>query len=128
MGLPWYLKPDWLLHAEMLDKQEELTLSANSSYATDQKQDQQIEALKQRISELEGQLLALERLLAERGIIPPVPEAEKAAAQEPLPVGEPAVFPARTKDTITCPRCGRRQRGDRNLCYACQTPFRYENE
>lgn len=128
MGLPWYLKPDWLLHAEMLDAQDALTRSVSSSYAADQKQDRQIEALKQRVSELEGQLLALERLLAERGIIPPLPEAEEASAQEPSPAGEPAVFPARTEEVVACPRCGRRQRGDRDLCYACQTPFRYENE
>lgn len=128
MGLPWYLKPDWLLHAEMLDAQDSLAQSVSSSYAADQKQDRKIEALEQRVSELEGQLLALERLLAERGIIPPVPEAEKAAAREPGPAGEPAVFPARTKEVVACPRCGKRQRGDRDLCYACQTPFRYENE
>lgn len=127
MGLPWYLKPDWLLHAEMLDAQDSLSQSVSSSYAADQKQDRKIEALEQRVSELEGQLLALERLLAERGIIPPVPEAE-AAAREPGPAGEPAVFPARTKEVVACPRCGKRQRGDRDLCYACQTPFRYENE
>ena len=128
MGLPWYLKPDWLLHAEMLDAQDSLAQSVSSSYAADQKQDRKIEALEQRVSDLEGQLLALERLLAERGIIPPVPEAEKAAARESGPAGEPAVFPARTKEVVACPRCGKRQRGDRDLCYACQTPFRYENE
>ena len=36
VGFPWYLKPDLFLHAEMLDKQEELESAANSSYATDQ--------------------------------------------------------------------------------------------
>jgi len=127
MGLPWFLKPDLLLHAEMLDAQEELSRSASSSYATDQKQDREIEKLQKRVTELEGQLLALERLLAERGIIPPIPEAEEAAPTPP-PAEGPVVFPARTEQTIACPRCGRRQRGNRNFCYACETPFRYENE
>lgn len=130
MGFPWYLKPDWLLHAEMLDAQEALAQSVNSSYATDQKQDRQIEALKKRVAELEQQLLALEMLLAEKGILPPLPEVPtpEAAASEIPPVGVPVTFPARTDAPITCPRCGKRQLGNRDLCYSCQTPFQYENE
>jgi len=27
-----------------------------------------------------------------------------------------------------CPRCGRRQKGNRHSCYACGLPFRYEQE
>ena len=123
MGFPWYLKPDLFLHAELLDKQEALESAANSSYATDQRQDKEIQSLKKRVTELEGQLLALEKLLSEHGILPPMP-AEPAAP----PTDTPARFPARTLETVACPRCTRRQRGDRNFCYACGLPFLYENE
>ena len=62
----------------------------------------------------------LEALLAAHGITPPpVPEEEPPQA---------AVFPARTRETITCPRCGARQRGDRDSCYVCSLPFQYESE
>lgn len=126
MGIPWFLKPDLLLHAEMLDAQKSLARSASSSHATDQKQDREIEALNKRVSELETQLLALETLLWEKGLLPSPPQEE--ASPTPPPAEGPAVFPARTEQTIACPRCGRRQRGNRNFCYACETPFRYENE
>ena len=111
MGFPWYLKPDLLLHAEMLDKQEALESAANSSYATDQRQDKEIQSLKKRVTELENQLLALEKVLSEHGILPPMP-----AEPEAPPPDTPARFPARTLETVACPRCGRRQRGDRSLC------------
>ena len=123
MGFPWYLKPDLFLHAEMLDKQEELESAANSFYATDQRQDKEIQSLKKRITELENQLLALEKILSQHGILPPMP-----AEPEAPPPDTPARFPARTLETVACPRCGRRQRGDRSLCYACGLPFLYENE
>lgn len=126
MGLPWFLKPDLLLHAEMLDAQEALTQSANSSHATDRKQDREIEALKKRVSELENQLLALEMVLSEKGILPPPPQEEAVPAQ--LPEEGPVLFPARTEQSIACPRCGKCQLGNRDFCYACETPFRYENE
>lgn len=123
MGFPWYLKPDLFLHAEMLDKQEALESAANSSYATDQRQDKEIQSLKKRVTELENQLLALEKILSQHGILPPMPEEP-----EPPPPDTPARFPARTLETVACPRCGRRQRGDRNFCYACGLPFQYETE
>lgn len=128
MGFPWYLKPDILLHAELLDAQDALTRSANSSYATDQKQDKQIEALQKRVTELEAQLLALEKILSEQGILPPLPEEPAASIPERPPVGTPAVFPTRVETSIACPRCGRCQKGNRDFCYACQTPFQYEDE
>lgn len=42
MSFPWYLKPELLLHAEILDKQEELDQAASASYSRDQEQDKQI--------------------------------------------------------------------------------------
>ena len=38
------------------------------------------------------------------------------------------VYAARTEETISCPRCGRKQKGNRSACYSCGTPFLYENE
>lgn len=126
MSFPWYLKPDLLLHADMLDKQEELEIAASSFKAADQRQDQEIQLLKKRVTELEDQLLAVEKLLAEHDILPPPPPPEEEAPARPQDA--PAVFPARTLETVACPRCGRRQRGDRNFCYACGLSFEYENE
>ncbi len=53
MGLPWYLKPDLFLHADMLDQLDELNSSASSSHADVLRQDKEIERLKTRITELE---------------------------------------------------------------------------
>ena len=33
MGLPWYLRPNLFLHADMLDQLDELNSSASSSLA-----------------------------------------------------------------------------------------------
>ena len=33
-----------------------------------------------------------------------------------------------SKERITCPHRGKCQRGDRNACCSCKTPFQYENE
>ena len=74
MGLPWYLKPDLFLHADMLDQLDELNSSASSSHADVLRQDKEIERLKTRITELEDQLLALEKILSQHGILPPMPE------------------------------------------------------
>lgn len=71
-------------------------------------------------------MLALEKILSECGILPPPPPPQEAPPARPQDA--PAVFPARTKEVITCPRCGRRQRGNRDSCYACGLPFQYENE
>ena len=125
MEFPWYLKPDLLLHMDMMDKLETLDLSSSSSRADDQRQDQEIERLKTRVTELENQLLALEKVLSEQGLLPPAPEEPEAP--EPPP-DTPAAFPARTEEVIACPRCGRRQKGNRDSCYACGLPFQYENE
>ena len=126
MGLPWYLNPlwEWDLH----DRLDMLEGSSGSSRADDQRQDKEIERLKTRVTELENQLLALEKILADQGLLPPVPAPPEMENAPKRPPDAPAVFPARTEEVVACPRCGRRQRGDRSACYACGLPFQYENE
>ena len=83
------------------------------------RRDQEIDALRRRIAQLE------------QAQEPPEAEPAPSASQPPPvppPPGEPARFPARTEEVVACPRCGRRQRGDRNSCYACGLPFLYESE
>ena len=126
MGLPWYLKPDLFLHADMLDQLDELNSSASSSHADVLRQDKEIERLKTRVTELENQLLALEKILADQGLLPPAPEPSEATDTPKRPPGAPAVFPVRTEEIIACPRCGRRQKGNRDSCYACGLSFQYE--
>ena len=125
MGLPWYLNPlwEWDLH----DRLDMLEGSSSSSRADDQRQDKEIERLKTRITELEDQLLALEKILSQHGILPPMPEEPEDPEASNLPPDAPAIFPARTEEVIACPRCGRRQKGNRNACYACGLSFQYEN-
>ena len=123
MSLPWYLKPDWLLHADMLDEQARID---TTSCARDRDQDKEIEKLQKRISTLEAQLLSLERYLSEKGVLPPLPEEPES--EEAVPVGEPVTFPAKTEDIIACPHCGKKQKGNRSACYSCGTPFQYEPE
>ena len=79
--------------------------------------DAEISALKRRISELEAQQ----------------PKEDTASPAETflpreVPEGTPCVFPVRTEELIACPRCGKRQKGNRNACYSCGTPFQYEQE
>ncbi len=128
MGFPWYLKPDLLLHAEMLDSQSALAKSAGDAETSVYKQGRRIAELETRVAELEAQLLALEQFLSEKGILPPGTPAPEAAAPEIPPIGTPALFPARVETSIACPRCGKCQTGNRDFCYFCETPFRYENE
>ena len=126
MGLPWYLRPNLFLHADMLDQLDELNSSASSYHADDLRQDKEIEGLKKRVTELEDQLLALEKVLSLHGLLPPMPEEEPETPETPQDI--PAVFPARTEEVIACPRCGRRQKGNRDSCYACGLSFQYETE
>lgn len=89
-------------------------------------QDQELRAMAARIEELEARAAALEKNTSEE------PPAEPIIVSTPdlpaAPVGTPVIFPARTTETIACPRCGKRQQGNRNFCYSCQTPFQYESE
>ena len=78
------------------------------------------DVLERQLQDQQRHIQGLEALLAAHGIPPP-----------PVPAEEPpqaVVFPARTRETITCPRCGARQRGDRDSCYVCSLPFQYESE
>lgn len=93
----------------------------NQQQAELYRRDQEIDALRQRIAQLEQDR---EPQTA--------PEAEPAPAQPPAPPppppGEPARFPTRTREIIPCPCCGKRQSGNRDLCYACKLPFVYDDE
>ena len=123
--MAWYNSPLWAWRLD--DELEELKSSSSSSRADDQRQDKEIERLKTRVTELENQLLALEKILADQGLLPPAPEPSEMKEPPKRPPDAPAVFPARTEAVITCPRCGRRQKGNRDSCYACGLPFQYEN-
>ena len=124
MEVPWYLKPDWLLHAEMLDEQERI--SATTS-ARARSQDKEMEKLQKRIDELEAHLFSLERYLSEKGVLPPIP-TEPDPPASPKEARTPIAFPSRTEEIISCPCCGKKQKGNRDACYSCSTPFIYENE
>ena len=82
-------------------------------------QELEIAALKRRLSALEN---------ADAVHAPSSQELFGPAASDAAPPDTPAVFPARTEEVIACPRCGRRQKGGRDACYACGLPFRYEHE
>ena len=120
MGIPWFLKPDWMLHGEMLEEQERLAAEADSRERSTEKK---LNELSRRVTELEDQLLTLEALLAEKEILPPRPEKPDEPEK---PAKEAVTFPCRTTEPIICPVCGRRQQGNRDACYACKTPFHYE--
>ena len=124
--MAWYNSPLWAWRLD--DELEELKSSSSSSRADDQRQDKEIERLKTRVTELENQLLALEKILADQGLLPPAPEPSEMKEPPKRPPDAPAVFPARTEEVIACPRCGRRQKGNRDSCYACGLRFQYENE
>ena len=124
--MAWYNSPLWAWRLD--DELEELKSSSSSSRADDQRQDKEIERLKTRVTELENQLLALEKILADQGLLPPAPEPSEMKEPPKRPPDAPAVFPARTEEVIACPRCGRCQKGDRDSCYACGLPFQYETE
>ena len=124
--MAWYNSPLWAWRLD--DEWEELKSSSSSSRADDQRQDKEIERLKTRVTELENQLLALEKILADQGLLPPAPEPSEMKEPPKRPPDAPAVFPARTEAVIACPRCGRRQKGNRDSCYACGLRFQYENE
>lgn len=133
MEFPWYLQPHWVQHANMVDAQSSLEYQFQKAV---QSKDDAILLLQQRISALEVELLAVEKLLAERGITAPMlqvlleEEARRTQQEESRsqPAGTPVHFAARTSETIECPHCGKRQRGDRDACYSCGTPFLYDHE
>lgn len=124
MGRPWYeymLYPEWMLHNEDYDdirRQEAKTSSL----------EYRVDRLEKQIQDLQKHILGLEALLAEHGIVPPIPEESETTVSGNKSPGKPATFPARTEERITCPHCGRKQKGNRNACYSCGTPFRYEDE
>ena len=84
--------------------------------------DEEIAALKKRIAQLEQ---AQETVAA-----PELPEPlpKQVPAPPSPPPGTPARFPSRASESVICPRCGRRQQGNRDLCYSCKLPFVYDDE
>jgi hypothetical protein len=124
MGRPWYeylIYPEWMRQNEDYDdirRQEAKTSSL----------EYRMDRLERQILDMQKHILGLEALLAQHGIVPPMTEEEAAAAAKAKPVGEPATFPTRTEENIVCPHCGRRQKGNRNACYSCGTPFHYKDE
>lgn len=94
------------------DREEEQAASARR----DSWRNEELSALKRRISELEAAQKAAE----------PAKEPALAEDAEAPCSTTPVRFPARTTDIISCPNCGKRQRGNRDACYSCGTPFQYE--
>lgn len=82
--------------------------------------------LDQELSALRLRVAALERM--QQSSEEPVSLVKPFAPEPAAPPDAPAVFPARTEEIIACPRCGRRQKGNRSACYACGLPFQYETE
>ena len=125
MGLPWYLNPLW--QWDLHDRLDMLEGSSSSSRADDQRQDKEIERLKTRVTELENHLLVLEKFWQTKVCYLQRRSLRRQRTPPKRPPDAPAVFPARTEEVVACPRCGRRQKGNRDSCYACGLLFRYEN-
>ena len=89
--------------------------------------EREAKAHQKEVDDLKARIAQLESLQA-----PVQPEAEEADAPPPQPAPAsacaPVVFRRRTDDLITCPRCGRRQKGNRNVCYSCECLFEYEED
>lgn len=85
-------------------------------------QDKEISELKRRIAELESSK-TIEPQKEESAVSDVAAESSADAA-----AANTAKFPSRTEENIACPRCGKRQRGNRDACYSCGTLFQYENE
>lgn len=122
MAWEWYehlIYPDWYMHNVEHDGVSAQASRTNSL-------EHRIDRLERKIEKLEHHILGLETLLVSHGIVPPTPEEIPQINEKNR--GEPATFPARTEDPIECPRCGRKQKGNRSSCYSCGTPFLYETE
>ncbi len=89
--MAWYNSPLWAWRLD--DELEELKSSSSSSRADDQRQDKEIERLKTRVTELENQLLALEKILADQGLLPPAPEPSEMKEPPQAPAGRPRRVP-----------------------------------
>lgn len=86
------------------------------------RRDQEIDALRQRIAQLE------QAQSQPAAPAPAQPLPQPSPVSPPPPPGEPARFPTRTREIIPCPGCGKRQQGNRDLCYSCKLPFIYDDE
>lgn len=107
--------------AVLPDKNEEQAQAAARRHY-----DAEVDALRRRVEELEAALNVGSETPAENAGTEAV-EAE-ATEKELRQEGDPAHFAARTQDVIACPRCGKRQIGNRDLCYSCGLPFVYDKD
>jgi len=122
MAWEWYehlIYPDWYMHNVEHDAVSTQASKTNSL-------EYRVDRLERKIEKLEHHILGLEALLASHGIVPPAPE--DLSDTDSKTRGEPVTFSSRTEESIACPCCGRKQKGNRNACYSCGTPFLYENE
>lgn len=87
--------------------------------------EQQLKTLQRQVQDLQLHVAGLEALLASHGIKPPATEETTATSRS---TAEPVLFPSRTEEPVSCPVCGRRQRGNRDCCYSCGVKFQYEDE
>ena len=102
----------------LLPDQERISSDASSALSY---RDREIQELRARIEKLEAEKADAEAKNAPKHADPAEPEDSSASAQ-------PASFPTRTHDVIACPRCGKRQTGNRNMCYSCGLEFHYDDE
>ena len=85
-------------------------------------QDKEISELKRRIAELESSKVSEAQKEDSTASDVEVESSADIAATNIVK------FSSRTEENIACPRCGKRQRGNRDACYSCGTLFQYENE
>ena len=124
MAWEWYehlLYPDWYMHNREHDG---INAQASKTYSLEHR----IDRLEQKIEKMQHHILGLESLLASHGIVPPMLEGPESNTPSGKTCGEPVTFPARTEETIACPRCNKKQKGNRSACYSCGTPFLYETD
>lgn len=90
-----------------------------------EQQEATLSALHREIAALQQRITALEEAPSQQQDQPEAPPEPVIPVDPNLPVGR---FDTRSREEISCPRCGKRQPGDRNLCYSCNLPFVYGDE
>ncbi len=83
----------------------------------------QISMLRNRVSVLEAERNAASRPAGEPS---EAPQKESVRPSDRVTVS--ALFPTRTSEMISCPKCRKKQQGNRDACYSCGAEFRYVDE